>query len=70
LGKDSGSTLGLLIDEKNIPQAYGGQLLWKFEDDPDLDDAIRGVIGEMPVGPAVFVDGSIVKPAASREYIN
>ncbi|KAJ8582366.1 CRAL/TRIO domain-containing protein [Rhizopogon salebrosus TDB-379] len=62
LGKDSGSTLRLLIDEKDIPQSYGGQLPWKFEDDPDLDDAIRGVIGEMPKGPAIFVDGSIVRP--------
>ena len=62
LGKDPGATLRLLIDEKDIPQTYGGQLAWKFEDEPDLDDAIRGVIGEMPKGPATFVDGLVVKP--------
>jgi hypothetical protein len=61
LGKDPGPTLKLLIDEKDIPQSYGGQLLWKFEDDPDLDDTIKKIIGEMPKGPVLFVDGSTVK---------
>ncbi|KAG2365158.1 CRAL/TRIO domain-containing protein [Suillus spraguei] len=61
LGKDPGPTLRSLIDEKDIPQSYGGQLPWKFEDDPDLDDAIKNVISEMPRGPVLFVDGSTVK---------
>ncbi|KAG1898203.1 CRAL/TRIO domain-containing protein [Suillus fuscotomentosus] len=61
LGKDPGPTLRLLIDERDIPQSYGGQLPWKFEDDPDLDDAIRKAIDEMPKGPVLFVDGSTVK---------
>lgn len=61
LGKDPGPTLRSLIDEKDIPQSYGGKLPWKFEDDPDLDDAIKEVIGEMPKGPVLFVDGSTVK---------
>jgi hypothetical protein len=54
LGKDPGPTLKLLIDEKDIPQSYGGQLLWKFEDDPDLDDTIKKIIGEMPKGPVLI----------------
>lgn len=61
LGKDPGPTLRLLIDERDIPQSYGGQLPWKFEDDPDLDDAIQQAIDEMPRGPVLFVDGSTVK---------
>ncbi|KAG2144171.1 CRAL/TRIO domain-containing protein [Suillus bovinus] len=61
LGKDPGPTLRSLIDERDIPQAYGGQLPWKFEDDPDLDDAIKEVIGEMPKGPVLFVDDSTSK---------
>ncbi|KAG2115458.1 CRAL/TRIO domain-containing protein [Suillus clintonianus] len=62
LSKNPGPTLRSLIDEKDIPQSYGGQLPWKFEDDPNLDDAIKEVIGEMPKGPILFVDGSMVKP--------
>ncbi|KAG1880706.1 CRAL/TRIO domain-containing protein [Suillus tomentosus] len=61
LGKDPGPTLRLLIDERDIPQSYGGQLPWKFEDDPDLDDALKKAIDEMPKGPVLFVDGSTVK---------
>jgi hypothetical protein len=61
--------LSLLIDDKDIPQSYGGQLPWKFEDDPDLDDTIRGVIGEMPKGPAVFVDGAS-KSVSGRRHEN
>lgn len=61
LGKDPGPTLKSLIDEKDIPQSYGEQLPWKFEDGPDLDDMIKNVIGEMPRGPVLFIDGSTVK---------
>ncbi|KAG1822610.1 CRAL/TRIO domain-containing protein [Suillus subaureus] len=61
LGKDPGRTLRLLIDERDLPQSYGGQLPWKFEDEPDLDDTIKKLIGEMPKGPVLFVDGSTVK---------
>lgn len=57
LGKDPGPTLRTLIDPADLPKAYGGELEWTFEDEPALDDAAKGVIGEMPKGPVVFEDG-------------
>lgn len=43
-----------LIDISDIPEPYGGELPWKFEDEPLLDDEIKGVVGQMPRGPVVF----------------
>ena len=51
-----------MVDAKNLPKPYGGELDWKYEDDPALDDATRALIGEMPKGPAVFLDGKVVQP--------
>ena len=62
LGKDPGSVLRTLIDPKDLPKPYGGDLEWKYEDEPFLDEQTREVIGEMPKGPAVFVDGKVMKP--------
>lgn len=71
LGKDSGPTLRTLIDPQDLPKVYGGELEWKFEDEPVLDGAIREVIGEMPKGPVVFEDSKVVRPSppadSSRE---
>ncbi|KAI0350345.1 CRAL/TRIO domain-containing protein [Trametes cingulata] len=62
LGKDPGPTLRTLIDPKDLPKPYGGELDWKFEDEPALDDEAKAVIGEMPRGPVVFVDGEVRRP--------
>ena len=60
LGRDPGTTLCTLIDAQNLPKAYGGELEWMFEDEPILDeDARKAVGGEMPRGPAIFVDGQV-----------
>jgi len=62
LGRDPGPELRKFIDDKNIPKAYGGELDFKFEDEPNLDQAATDVIGEMPKGPVIFRDGVVVKP--------
>ncbi|KAJ3011324.1 hypothetical protein NUW54_g2211 [Trametes sanguinea] len=62
LGRDPGPTLRTLIDPKDLPKPYGGELDWKFEDEPALDDAAKAVIGEMPKGPVVFENGEVRRP--------
>ncbi|KAH9923583.1 CRAL/TRIO domain-containing protein [Amylocystis lapponica] len=62
LGKDPGPTLRKLIDAKDLPRPYGGELEWKFEDEPVLDDDAKQAIGEMPKGPAYFEDGHVKQP--------
>ena len=62
LGKDPGPTLRNLIDPQDLPKPYGGELEWKYEDEPSLDAPVKEAIGEMPRGPAVFLDGKVVQP--------
>ncbi|KAJ3559314.1 hypothetical protein NM688_g423 [Phlebia brevispora] len=62
LGKDPGPTLRTLIDSKDLPKPYGGELDWQYENEPALDDAAKAALGEMPKGPAIFVDGRVVQP--------
>ncbi|GJE91794.1 Sec14p-like lipid-binding domain-containing protein [Phanerochaete sordida] len=62
LGKDPGPTLRTLIAAEDLPKPYGGDFEWTFEDEPALDAPAREAIGEMPKGPAVFVDGKVVQP--------
>lgn len=62
LGRDPGPELRKLINNENIPKVYGGELDFEFEDEPNLDQAARDAIGEMPKGPTVFRDGAVVKP--------
>lgn len=64
LGKDPGSALRTLIDPRDLPKPYGGELDWKYEDEPALDDAAKAIVGEMPKGPAIFEDGKVVRPTA------
>ena len=59
LGKDPGPTLRTLIEEEDLPTPYGGNLDWKFEDEPALDSHARDHIGKMPQGPAAWVDGKV-----------
>lgn len=51
-----------LIDPKDLPKPYGGELEWKFEDEPSLDDEALEVLGELPKGPSLFVDSAMVRP--------
>jgi len=62
LGRDPGSELRKFIDNENIPKAYGGELAFNFEDEPNLDQAAKEAIGEMPKGPVIFGDGAVIKP--------
>jgi len=56
--------LRTLIDVKDLPKAYGGELGWEYTNEPSLDEEARNVIGEMPKGPAVFEDGAVVRPSS------
>lgn len=69
LGKDPGSTLRDLIDPQDLPKPYGGELDWKYEDEPSLDAAAKEALGEMPKGPAVFLDGKLIQPPPSKGNI-
>lgn len=63
LGREPLETLQSFIDPKNLPKPYGGELDWKFEDEPNLDDEAKDALGGgMPHGPHLFVDGAVVKP--------
>ncbi|KDR82392.1 hypothetical protein GALMADRAFT_237674 [Galerina marginata CBS 339.88] len=62
LGKDPGSSLVELIHPQDLPAVYGGGLPWKFGDEPILDEQTKQAIGEMPKGPAIFVNGAVKKP--------
>ena len=64
LGKNPAENLLKLIDAENLPRVYGGTLEWEFFDEPILDDAAKEVIGEMPRGPALFVNGAVVNIAS------
>ncbi|KAF7357644.1 CRAL/TRIO domain-containing protein [Mycena sanguinolenta] len=57
LGKNPAETLLKLIDAENLPSQYGGTLDWKFFSEPNLDDATKEAIGELPKGPHIFVNG-------------
>ncbi|KAK7048094.1 Sec14 cytosolic factor [Favolaschia claudopus] len=62
LGKNPAETLLKLIDEEDLPRIYGGKLEWEYSSEPDIDEATKKVIGEMPKGPAIFVDGKVDRP--------
>lgn len=51
-----------LIDSEDLPKPYGGELEWEYGNEPSLDGESRKVIGEMPKGPALFVDGAVTRP--------
>ncbi len=62
LGRDPGKTLLTFITAQNLPKVYGGELDWKYGDDPILCEDARKVLGEMPRGPVLFVDGAVQRP--------
>ncbi|PFH53280.1 hypothetical protein AMATHDRAFT_1351 [Amanita thiersii Skay4041] len=63
LGKDPGPKLRELIQPKDLPKSYGGELEWKFEDEPSLDEDATQALGQMPRGPVTFINGSVTTPA-------
>ena len=65
LGKDPGQALRTLIEPKDLPKPYGGELDWKYEDEPALDADAKAVLGEMPKGPAVFENGKVERPTVT-----
>ena len=67
LGKDPGPTLREYIDPKDLPKRYGGELDWEFENEPSLDEDAKQIIGEMPKGPAAFVDGKVTRSIPQTE---
>ncbi|KAF9555314.1 CRAL/TRIO domain-containing protein [Agrocybe pediades] len=62
LGRDPGTALCELIDVKDLPSVYGGQLPWKYEDEPLLDEDTKLAVTEFPKGVAVFIDGKVIAP--------
>ena len=66
LGRDPGPALREIIDPKDLPKRYGGELDWEFEDEPYLDEDAKRMIGHMPKGPAAFVDGKVTNIPASN----
>lgn len=60
LGKNPGEVLRGIIQKENLPSIYGGELEWKYEDEPSLDLEIKEALGveEFPRGPLVF-DGKL-----------
>lgn len=56
-----------IIDPENLPKPYGGELDWKFEDEPNLDQAAQELIGDMPKGPAIFKNGLVMKPDGTHD---
>ncbi|EIM85828.1 CRAL/TRIO domain-containing protein [Stereum hirsutum FP-91666 SS1] len=67
LGKDPGPVLRTLIDTENLPKAYGGTLDFEFDDDPNLDDDAKNLLGEYPQGPIIFVNGKAVRPTVPSD---
>lgn len=54
-----------LIDKKNLPKEYGGEMDWSFFDEPSLDEeAKKAVGGRMPKGPWIFdlLEGRVKRP--------
>ena len=60
LGHKPASALEEIIKMEDIPNVYGGQLPWKYEDEPVLDSEIKAVIGEtLPPGPLKWKDDKV-----------
>jgi hypothetical protein len=62
-GKEDEEALRRLVGPKNLPKVYGGEMEWKFEDEPALDeDAMKVLGGVFPHGPCYWRDGKVVIP--------
>jgi hypothetical protein len=64
----SQEVLHTLIDPRDLPKEYGGELDWKFEDSPALDEDAKSALGgKMTYGPAWYRDGKVVLAKASAD---
>jgi hypothetical protein len=71
LGAEPGSTLLELIESKDLPQIYGGELKWKYEDEPIYDDEIEAIVGHsLPPGPLVWEEDKIKPVGSGRASTN
>lgn len=68
VNKDQLSSIHALIDPKDLPKAYGGELDWKYEDPPALDEEAKAAVGgQWPKGPVWFKNGSVVYPSQDEQ---
>ncbi|KAL0565156.1 hypothetical protein V5O48_016874 [Marasmius crinis-equi] len=67
LGTDPGPVLRDLIKPADLPAVYGGELDWKFENDPSLDNETQKLIESVPRGPTIFLDSRPQKPQATEK---
>jgi hypothetical protein len=66
-GSDPGEELKEVIPPESLPQVYGGELAWKYEDEPSLDEEIKAKIGRDTVrGPLLWEDGKVVELGQGR----
>lgn len=64
VNKEHLSSIHALIDPKDLPKIYGGELEWTFEDSPALDEEAKVAVGgQWPRGPVWFKDGKVVYPS-------
>ncbi|KAI0034607.1 CRAL-TRIO domain-containing protein [Vararia minispora EC-137] len=71
LDSNPGPTLLTFIDAANLPKAYGGQLDFTYEDEPNLDAPARAALNSdaVPSGPVVFdVKEGWTRPEGYEEH--
>jgi hypothetical protein len=68
LGADPGPTLREIIKAEDLPRVYGGELEWKYEDEPSLDKEVQGMIEAetLPPGPLVWENGKVKEVGSGR----
>lgn len=51
-----------IVAAQNLPRIYGGELDWRYEDEPDCDEAICRAIGheQVPDAPSEWSDGRLI----------
>ncbi|UZJ50741.1 hypothetical protein CBS101457_000061 [Exobasidium rhododendri] len=68
LGATPGPALQAIIKAEDLPKVYGGELDWKFEDDPILDDEVKEAVGTktLPPGSLVWEDAKVKEVGSGR----
>lgn len=58
-----------IIHPFDLPKVYGGELEWKYEDEPNIEQEIASLLGakEAPDGPAEWKDGQLILFDASEK---
>jgi hypothetical protein len=71
LGHEPGPTLQEIVKPEDLPKVYGGELEWKYEDEPVLDAVIQSVVGEtLPPGPIGWQDNKVELYGTDRGVID